>query len=72
MEDIESVPSLENVTKCFGLVIDEHFSLLVMHPDFCEEVKSIELIMNSLASEAKAFLHFGELKCKFEELMLKV
>lgn len=48
-----SVPSLENVTKCFGFVIDEHFSSLVMHPEFCEEVKSVELIVNSLASEAR-------------------
>ncbi|GJU63484.1 hypothetical protein Tco_1245319 [Tanacetum coccineum] len=50
---IESVPSLENVTKCFGLVIDEHFSSLVMLPEFCDEVKSIELVVNSLASEAR-------------------
>lgn len=50
---VESVPSLENVTKCFGLVIDEHFSSLVMHPEFCEEVKSIDLVVNSLASEAR-------------------
>lgn len=50
---VEMVPSLEHVTKCFGLVIDEHFSSLVMHPEFCEEVKSIELVVNSLASEAR-------------------
>ncbi|XP_071717366.1 uncharacterized protein [Rutidosis leptorrhynchoides] len=50
---VESVPSLENVTKCFGLVIDEHFSSLVMHLEFVEEVKSIELVVNSLASEAR-------------------
>ena len=50
---IESVRSLENVTKCFGMVIDEHFSSLVMHPEFCEEVKSIELVVNSLSSEAR-------------------
>ncbi|KVH98722.1 uncharacterized protein LOC112511126 [Cynara cardunculus var. scolymus] len=49
----ELVPSLEHVTKCFGLVLDEHFSSLVMHPEFCEEVISIELIVNSLVSEAR-------------------
>lgn len=53
LDIFESVPSLEHVTKCFGLVIDEHFSSLVMNPEFYEEVKSIELIANSLASEAR-------------------
>ncbi|GJU30826.1 hypothetical protein Tco_1174415 [Tanacetum coccineum] len=49
---IESVPSLENVTVCFGMVIDEHFSSLYMRVEFNEEVKSIEIV-NSLASEAR-------------------
>ncbi|KAL8208482.1 hypothetical protein R6Q57_007894 [Mikania cordata] len=53
LKALESIPSLENVTKCFGLVVDEHFSSLVMHPEFCEEVKSIELVVNSLALEAR-------------------
>ncbi|XP_071687012.1 uncharacterized protein [Rutidosis leptorrhynchoides] len=50
---VELVPSLENVTKCFGFVIDEHFSSLVLHPEFCEEVKSVEFVVSSLASEAR-------------------
>lgn len=53
LKALESVPSLEHVSKCFGLIIDEHFSSLVMHPEFCQEVKSVELIVNSLSSEAK-------------------
>ncbi|KAK9075924.1 hypothetical protein SSX86_004254 [Deinandra increscens subsp. villosa] len=53
LKALESVPSLEHVAKCFGLVIDEHFSSLVMHPEFREEVKSIEVVVNSLASEAR-------------------
>nr|GEW69401.1 hypothetical protein [Tanacetum cinerariifolium] len=52
MKAIESVPSLENVTVCFGMVIDEHFSSLVMRAVFYEQVKSIEIV-NSLASEAR-------------------
>ncbi|XP_076912337.1 uncharacterized protein LOC143570612 [Bidens hawaiensis] len=50
---LESVPSLEHVTKCFGLVIDEHFTSLVMHPEFREEVESIELVVNLLVAEAR-------------------
>nr|XP_043621662.1 uncharacterized protein LOC122593332 [Erigeron canadensis] len=53
LKALESVPSIEAVTKCFGLVIDEHFSSLVMHPEFCEEMKSVEVVVNSLASEAR-------------------
>ncbi|KAJ0560553.1 hypothetical protein HanHA300_Chr06g0212641 [Helianthus annuus] len=57
----ESVPSLENVTKCFGLVVDEHFSSLVMNPEFREEVESIELVVNSLAAEARLCCNLANL-----------
>lgn len=68
LKALDSIPSLEHVTKCFGFVLDEHFSSLVMHPEFCEEVKSIELIVNSLASETRFCCKLANLS----KLMLKV
>ncbi|KAH0664330.1 hypothetical protein KY284_029261 [Solanum tuberosum] len=49
----EWVPSLEDIVKCLGLVVDEHFSSLVLHQEFHEELKSLEEVVNSLTAEAK-------------------
>ncbi|KAI7993048.1 hypothetical protein LOK49_LG12G02099 [Camellia lanceoleosa] len=49
----EWVPTLEDIVKCLGLVVDEHFSSLVLHPEFHEELRSIEGLVNSLALEAR-------------------
>lgn len=49
----EWVPPLVNVVKCFGLVIDEHFSSLVLHPEFHEELRALEEVANSLSSEVR-------------------
>ncbi|GKC81139.1 hypothetical protein Tco_1136856, partial [Tanacetum coccineum] len=62
---IESVPSLENVTVRFGMVIDEHFSSLVMHAEFYEEVKSIEIV-NSLASDSRLCCTLANLNANLE------
>ncbi|KAK7388971.1 hypothetical protein VNO78_23802 [Psophocarpus tetragonolobus] len=50
------VPKLEDVIKCLGLVLDENFSSLVLHPQFHEELRSIEEMVGCLAAEAK-FCH---------------
>lgn len=49
----EWVPSLEDIVKCLGLVVDEHFSSLVLHQEFHEELKSLDEVVNSLTAEAK-------------------
>ncbi|XP_028052882.1 uncharacterized protein LOC114257326 [Camellia sinensis] len=49
----EWVPTLEDIVKCLGLVVDEHFSSLVLHPEFHEELRSIDGLVNSLALEAR-------------------
>ncbi|CAL5441464.1 unnamed protein product [Camellia sinensis] len=50
----EWVPTLEDIVKCLGLLVDEHFSSLVLHPEFHEELRSTEgLVINSLALEAR-------------------
>lgn len=48
----EWIPSLQDVVKCLGLVIDEHFSSLVLHPEFHEELRSLGGLASSLAAEA--------------------
>ncbi|KAG4930001.1 hypothetical protein AAZX31_17G094800 [Glycine max] len=55
-EACEWVPKLEDVIKCLGLVLDEKFSSLVLHPQFHEELRSIEEVVSCLTDEAK-FCH---------------
>ncbi|KAI4336031.1 hypothetical protein L6164_014607 [Bauhinia variegata] len=47
------IPRLEDVVKCLGLVLDENFSSLVLHPEFHEELRSIAGVVSSLTAEAK-------------------
>lgn len=47
------VPKLEDVVRCLGLVLDENFSSLVLHPEFHKESNCIEGLVGSLASEAR-------------------
>ncbi|KAM7479988.1 hypothetical protein LguiA_028201 [Lonicera macranthoides] len=49
----EWVPQLEDIVKCLGLVLDEHFSSLVLHPEFHEELMSMVGVINPLSSEAR-------------------
>ncbi|KAG8379133.1 hypothetical protein BUALT_Bualt07G0056500 [Buddleja alternifolia] len=46
------IPTLDNVVKCLGLVVDEHFSSLVLHSEF-HELRSLEGVISSLAAEAR-------------------
>lgn len=47
------VPKLEDVVKCIGLVLDENYSALVLHPEFHQELMSMNEVVSSLALEAK-------------------
>lgn len=49
----EWIPSLEDVVKCLSLVVDEHFSSLVLHPEFHEELRSLGGLASSLAVESR-------------------
>uniref|UniRef100_A0A5B7ADA8 Uncharacterized protein n=1 Tax=Davidia involucrata TaxID=16924 RepID=A0A5B7ADA8_DAVIN len=53
LQACEWVPTLEDIVKCLGLVLDEHFSSLVLHPEFHEELSSVVGVVNSLALEAR-------------------
>ncbi|KAF9667766.1 hypothetical protein SADUNF_Sadunf15G0057600 [Salix dunnii] len=47
------VPKLEDIVRCLGLMLDENFSSLVLHPGFHEELNFIGGFVASLATEAK-------------------
>ncbi|PSR95821.1 hypothetical protein CEY00_Acc21953 [Actinidia chinensis var. chinensis] len=47
------IPTIENIVKCLGLVLDEHFLSLVLNSEFHEELRSIEGLVSSLALEAR-------------------
>ncbi|XP_072965639.1 uncharacterized protein [Typha angustifolia] len=51
LRECDSVPSLESVVRALGLVLDEHFSYLVLNSEFHKEVKAAEKVVSSLASE---------------------
>lgn len=48
----EWIPSIEHIVKFLGLVVDEHFSSLVLNSEFHEELRSLEGLVNSLSAEA--------------------
>lgn len=47
------VPKLEDVVRCIGVVLDENYSALVLHPEFHEELRSISEVVGSLTLEAR-------------------
>ncbi|XP_022848994.1 uncharacterized protein LOC111371316 isoform X1 [Olea europaea var. sylvestris] len=49
----EWVPTFESVVKCLGLVVDKHFSSLVLHSEFHDELRSLEEVVSSLVAEAR-------------------
>lgn len=49
----DRIPTLDNVIKCLGMVVDEHFSSLVLQSEIHEELRSFQGVVNSLASEAR-------------------
>ncbi|KAH7682682.1 hypothetical protein IHE45_05G137900 [Dioscorea alata] len=57
----DSIPSLESVARGLGLVLDEHFSYLVLSSEFHEEMRAIERLVKSFASEAELCLPVNEI-----------
>ncbi|XP_021808380.1 uncharacterized protein LOC110752093 [Prunus avium] len=47
------VPKLEDVAKCIGVLLDENYSALVLHPEFHDELRSINEVVASLTLEAR-------------------
>ena len=47
------VPRVEVVVKCLGVMLDENFLSLVLHPEFHEELRSIEGVVGTLAIESR-------------------
>ncbi|CAJ1944041.1 unnamed protein product [Sphenostylis stenocarpa] len=64
------VPKLEDVIKYLGLMLDEKFPSLVLHPLFHEELISIEEVVSCLNAEAK-FCHLIFSRAKSNVLLRK-
>ncbi|KAL5816478.1 hypothetical protein ACOSQ3_024856 [Xanthoceras sorbifolium] len=47
------IPRVEVVTKYLGLLLDENFSSLVLHPEFHEELRCIKGVVGNLAIESR-------------------
>ncbi|KAK9684597.1 hypothetical protein RND81_10G219800 [Saponaria officinalis] len=62
MNLLQWVPRIDDVVKCYGLVVDEHFSSLVMRVEYHDELKSIEEVITSLASEGRLCCSVANLK----------
>ncbi|KAK8939261.1 hypothetical protein KSP39_PZI011313 [Platanthera zijinensis] len=48
------VPSFESIVGALSLVLDEHFSYLVLNTEFYNELKDAQEVVNDLAAEADA------------------
>ncbi|GAB4845513.1 hypothetical protein Ancab_038918 [Ancistrocladus abbreviatus] len=53
LKECKWVPTLEDVVRSLMLVLDEHFSSLVLHAEFHKELKAIEEVVSSLVSEGR-------------------
>uniref|UniRef100_A0A7N0V0J1 Uncharacterized protein n=1 Tax=Kalanchoe fedtschenkoi TaxID=63787 RepID=A0A7N0V0J1_KALFE len=47
------VPKIEDVVICLGLLIDEHFSTLVLHQEFHDEIRYLDGLVGSLVLDAR-------------------
>ncbi|KAL0925051.1 hypothetical protein M5K25_003358 [Dendrobium thyrsiflorum] len=50
----EDIPSLDSVVRALGLILDEHFSYLVLNSEFHDEMRALQKVVSDLASEADA------------------
>uniref|UniRef100_A0ACD5TSB8 Uncharacterized protein n=1 Tax=Avena sativa TaxID=4498 RepID=A0ACD5TSB8_AVESA len=54
LEQCENVPSLGAVTRAMGLVLDQHFSHLVLNSELRKELCAAEVMVKELAVEAES------------------
>ncbi|XP_031487018.1 uncharacterized protein LOC116255371 [Nymphaea colorata] len=53
LEACKWIPSLETVVSALGMVIDQHFLCLVLHPEFHDEIKFMQKVVKNLVVETK-------------------
>ncbi|KAH0467731.1 hypothetical protein IEQ34_002764 [Dendrobium chrysotoxum] len=46
----EDVPSFDSVVRVLGLILDEHFSYLVLNSEFHDEMRAMQKVVSDLAS----------------------
>ncbi|TVT99074.1 hypothetical protein EJB05_55595, partial [Eragrostis curvula] len=54
LEQCDSVPSFGAVTRALGVLLDNHFSHLVLNADVREDLRAVDAMMKELAAEAEA------------------
>ncbi|CAM8885929.1 unnamed protein product [Rhodiola kirilowii] len=53
LKAVNWLPKIKDIVNCLGLVIDEHFSTLVLHKEFHDEMRSLDGLVGSLVLEAR-------------------
>ncbi|PKU64296.1 uncharacterized protein LOC110102655 [Dendrobium catenatum] len=46
----EDIPSFDSVVRALGLILDEHFSYLVLNSEFHDEMRAMQKVVSDLAS----------------------
>lgn len=54
LEQYDSVPSFGAVARALGVLLDNHFSHLVLNADVREDLRAAELMVRELAAEAES------------------
>jgi len=62
LSNCESIPTFEAVLKGLKVVLDEHFSYLVLNTEFRDELRKLESVVGSLVAEA-------DLCCPVEDIV---
>ncbi|CAO2185317.1 unnamed protein product [Urochloa humidicola] len=67
LEQCDSVPSFGAVARALGVVLDNHFSHLVLNADVREELVAAERMVRELAAEAESSGPILDLLCRLQQ-----
>ncbi|CAO2174332.1 unnamed protein product [Urochloa humidicola] len=67
LEQCDSVPSFGAVARALGVVLDNHFSHLVLNADVREELMAAEGMVRELAAEAESSGPILDLLCRLQQ-----
>ncbi|WVZ71973.1 hypothetical protein U9M48_020500 [Paspalum notatum var. saurae] len=67
LEQCDSVPSFGAVARALGVVLDNHFSHLVLNADVREDLRAVEVMVRELAAEAESSGLILDLVCRLQQ-----
>ncbi|XP_062204600.1 uncharacterized protein LOC133906624 [Phragmites australis] len=67
LEQCNSVPSFGAVARAMGVVLDNHFSHLVLNADVREDLRAAEVMVRELAAEAESSGPILDLLCRLQQ-----